>query len=465
MPLRPPLAVRFAIAVLVLASSPANVARAQSGADSTRRSRDTLSLDSLRARLERAEAAIALLREQLASETQSAVHSRSRIHVELSAQVLTNSFVTLGRVNNVDVPQTVLSPPPVATTAATDDATGFTLRQTRFGAAASVEDVMGATLASDIDFDLFGGLQSGPGDRRLFPEPRLRTARARLTWPQTELMIGAETPLISDLNPVSLASVSIPDFSGAGNLWNWLGQVRFTREIGGIGKGAKRVRLAIQGAMMSPYSATIAPGEPDAVDAGERSRIPAFEGRLRGRWGPTAEGDGTIAEGVIGRPGGEVGIGFHRGWVITTDSTTFASYAFSVDGHAVITRAVEIRGEWYSGQLLRGLGGGGIAQNFGRPIATAPAGSLGPPIRDQAGWLQVNLQPNPVVLTGVGCGIDLVNASDNPTRLQNTVCAAHLAWRPTQPLVLGVEYRHLGTRFSTGTFTAKHVNFFFGFEL
>ena len=467
MPPRPhPLpAVRLAIAVLLLASSSANVARAQSGADSTRRSRDTLSLDSLRARLERAEAAIALLRDQLASESQSAVHSRSRIHVEFSAQVLTNSFITLGRVNNVDVPQTVLSPPAAATTPATDDATGFTLRQTRLGAAASVEDLLGATLASDIDFDLFGGVQSGPGDRRLFPEPRLRTARARLTWPQMEVMIGAETPLISDLNPVSLAAVGIPDFSGAGNLWNWLGQLRLTRELAAIGKGTRRVRLAIQGAVMSPYSNTIAPGEPDAVDAGERSRLPAFEGRFRGRWGPTSEGDGTIAEGVIGQPGGEVGIGFHRGWIKTSDTTTFASYAFSVDGHAVITRAIEVRGEWYSGRLLRGLGGGGIAQNFGRPPATAPAGSLGPPIRDQAGWLQINLQPNPVVLTGVGCGVDVVNAKDNPTRLQNTVCAAHVEWRPMQPLVMGLEYRHLGTRFTTGTFTARHVNLFFGFEL
>jgi hypothetical protein len=387
------------------------------------------------------------------------------MHLELSAQVLTNSFVTLGRVNNVDVPQTALSPAPIATTPATDNAAGFTLRQTRLGAAASVEDVMGATLASDIDFDLFGGVQAGPGDRRLFPEPRLRTARARMTWPRTELMIGAETPLISDLNPISLASVSIPDFSGAGNLWNWLAQVRVTREVAAIGKGPGRVKLAIQGAAMSPYSNTIAPGEPDAVDAGERSTVPAFEARFRAKWGPTSEGDGTIAEGVIGQPGGEVGIGVHRGWVTTTDSSTFASYALAADGHAVIARGVELRGEWYIGRLLRGLGGGGIAQNFGRPPVNAPPGALGPPIHDQAGWLQLNLQPNPVVLGSVGCGIDLVDPNDNPTRLQNTVCAAQIQWRPMQPLVMGVEYRHIGTRLTNGTFNARHLNLFFGIEM
>jgi hypothetical protein len=429
--------------------------------DSTRRSRDSLSLDSLKARLERAEAAIALLREQVASESQSAVHTRSRIRVEFSAQVLTNTFATFGRVNNVDVPQTVLSPPAAAATPATNDATGFTVRQTRLGAAASVEDVFGGTLATDIDFDLFGGVQTGPGDRRLFPEPRLRTARARLSWPGGELMVGAETPLISDLNPASLASVSVPDFSGAGNLWNWLGQVRATREVVKVG-GA---RLAIQAALMSPYANTVAPGEPDAVDAGERSRLPAIEGRLRGRWGPETEGDGTIAEGLIGRRGGEIGVGFHRGWIATGIDATVASYAVSLDGHAVVASGVEVRGEWYAGRVLRGLGGGGIAQNFGRPAATAPANALGPPIRDQAGWLQVNFQPHPVVLTGVGCGVDVVNANDNPTRLQNTVCALHVAWRPMQPLLMGFEYRQLGTRYSTGTYGARHVNVFFGFEL
>jgi hypothetical protein len=278
-------------------------------------------------------------------------------------------------------------------------------------------------------------------------------------------MIGSETPLISDLNPSSLASVAIPDFSGAGNLWNWLGQARLTREVAAVGGGANKVRIAIQGAVMAPYSATVAPGDPDAVDAGERSRLPAIESRLRGRWGPDTEGDGTIAEGVIGRRGGEVGVGVHRGWIATEVGRTVASYAVSLDGHAVIASGVELRGEWYSGRLLRGLGGGGIAQNFGRAPATAPAGSLGPPIRDQAGWVQLNLQPHPTVLTGVGCGVDVANVNDSPTRLQNTVCATHVTWRPIQPLVMGVEYRQLGTRFTTGTYGARHVNLYFGFEL
>lgn len=427
-----------------------------------RRAADSLALDSLRARLARAEAAIALLRQQVAEESETAVHARSRVHLELSAQMLTNVFVTSGRVNNVDVPQIVLPPSAAAAPTPTNQALGFTLRQTRIGAAASVEHVLGGTFMSDIDFDLFSGTQSGSGDRRLFPEPRLRTARARLVWKRTEMMFGSDAPLISHLDPVSLASVGVPDFSGAGNLWNWLGQVRLTQALTPARDSTRGVRIAFQAAVMAPYASTLAIGEPDVVDAGERSGRPAFEGRIRARWG---EDESPTAEPAIGLPGGEFGIGMHRGWVVAAPGLLLESHALSADVRAVLARGVELRGEAYVGRLLRGLGGGGIAQNFGRPAATAPPGALGAPIRDVAGWVQVNLQPAALLGYGIGCGIDVADPDADPVRLQNTVCALHVDWRPIQPLVFGAEYRHLGTRYSTGTYTARHFNLIFGVEL
>jgi hypothetical protein len=440
------------VTLLLLAGGPLTAAGAQQRppTDTARQPADT-SLDSLRARLARAEAAIALLREQLAGESESTVHTRSRLRVELFAQVITNGFVTLGRVNNVDVPQTVLSPPPAGAEPPTNDALGFTVRQTRLGAAVSVADVLGGAFRGDVDFDLFGGVQNGPGDRRLFPEPRIRTAHAQLAWSRTELMVGSDAPLISMVNPMSLASVGVPDFAAAGNLWNWLGQVRITQEL----SRSRSLRVAMQAAVMAPYANTLGALEPDAVDAGERSRRPSLEGRLRIRWGDDEERLITGTS-MIGDRGGEIGVGVHRGWVATAPGELEDSHAFSLDVHVVPIRGVEIRGEAYTGQLLRGLGGGGIAQNFG---------AVGDPIRDVAGWAQLNVQPHPVLVAGIGCGVDLVDADVVPARLQNTVCAAHAAWRPMQPLVIGVEYRQLGTRFMTGTFGARHINLVLGFEL
>lgn len=443
-----------------------SVAAQSPPADSAKRSADTLSLDSLRARLARAEAAIAILQQQISDEAESAVHTRSRFHADLSAEILTNAFLTSGRVNNTDVPQTVL--PPATGQAGTvpgDASVGATLRQSRIGLTASVADVAGATFAGDVDIDFFGGVQNGPGDRRLFPEPRMRTARLRLIWPKTELMVGSDVPLISPLNPLSLASVGSPDFSAAGNLWNWLGQLRLTREIGSLGAGAHQVRWTITGAVMEPYASQLAANEPDAVDAGERSERPAFEARLNAQWLGASGSSATVSEALIAQSGGEIGIGMHRSWVATSAGTLVESHAVAVDAHAVVFPHVELRGEAYTGRLLRGLGGGGIAQNFGAPPIGAPAGAFGPPIRDAAGWAQLNVQPHTTIISGVGCGVDVTNPDDGATRLQNTACAAHVDWRPAQPLVFGVEYRQLGTRYSSGTYGARHLNLIFGFEL
>jgi hypothetical protein len=174
----------------------------------------------------------------------------------------------------------------------------------------------------------------------------------------------------------------------------------------------------------------------------------------------------TVSDALIGgRPGGEIGVGVHRGWVATAVDVLQDSRAVSLDARLVVLPRVELRGEAYTGQLLRGLGGGAIGQNFGAPPLGAPASALGPAIRDAAGWAQLNGQPVQSLIAGVGCGIDVTNPDDDATRRQNTVCAVHLDWRPTQPLLFGIEYRQIGTRYSSGTFAAHHLNFIFGFEL
>lgn len=418
---------------------------------------DSLSPDSLAARLARAEAAIAALRQQLATESQSTVHSRSRLQLDLTGRLLTNFFLTLGRSNNVDVPISALAPG----TEDERDAFGVTVRQSRLGAVATVSEVLGGTFVGDVELDFFGGVQNGPGDRRLFPEPRLRTTRAMLRWSRTEIMVGSDVPLISGLSPVSLVASGTPDFSGSGNLWNWLGQIQIGQTVGTTSVGATQVRWALQGAVMSPYAGTQYAGEPDAEDAGERSARPAFEGRLRAQWGDTAQRGASDVS--IGEGGGEIGLGLHRGWVSRGGGDLETSSAVAIDARISLGSRAELRGEAYTGRLLRGLGGGGIGQAFGRPVGTEP---LGPAIRDHAGWGQFNAQVLSTLLAGTGCGFDAVDDADRPTRRRNTVCAAHLLWRPSEPIVLGLEFRGIETKFDTGAVgRVNHVNLGVGFEL
>lgn len=422
---------------------------------------DSMLRDSLAARLVRAEAAIELLRRQLAVEATTVVRTRSRLQLELSARVLTNAFLTTQRVNNVDVPQFAL--PTVAQTPVGGSpgarSLGLAVRQTRLGAAVSVDSVLGGIFEGDVELDFFGGVSAGPGDRRLFPEPRLRTARARVRWSRSTLFVGSETPLISDLNPISLASIGVPDFVAAGNLWNWLPQVRASHDLVVRASG---VRVGVQGALLAPFTNVQHLAETDVVDAGERAARPYLEARVNLRWGEGGAQSGAPSDAMLGDAGGEIGFGVHRGWLRAAGDSTSRSHAVSADARVMIAPGVELRGEAYRGQLLRGLGGGAIAQSFGR-VATGEF--IGRPLRDTAGWVQLNIQAHVTLITGAGCGRDVVNVSDAPVRQSNTACAAHLLWRPAQPLIMGLEFRTLRTQYAERTNRANHLNLSFGFEL
>jgi hypothetical protein len=450
----------FGLTPAARASAQSPPARPDSAARDSAAAR--LSPDSLAARLERAEAAVALLRRQLATEASSAVRTRSRLQVELWAQILINGFASFGALNSADVP-TFATNEPAAPAGANQPATqalGMSLRQSRVGMSVAVDSVLGGTFAADVELDFFAGRAGGATVQYLFPQPRLRTARFTLRWPRTELLIGSESPLISGLSPLSVASVGLPGFADAGNLWYWLPQLRVTREIGTTSIGATSLRWALQGAILDPYSGVMQVSEEYGVDAGERSARPYLEARLRARWGP----DETEVAAGAGRSdaGGEVGAGVHHGWIQLSGDMLTTTEAVSLDARIGLHHGLELRGEAYRGRALAGLGGGGIGQNFGAPAAGA---QFGLPLRDSGGWMQLNWRANPTLLTGAGCGMDAANLDDRPVRQRNESCAVHLQWRPVQPLLFGVEFRHLRTTYATGVASGSHINLAFGFEL
>lgn len=419
---------------------------------------DSLSPDSLAARLARAEAAIAALRQQMATESQTTVHTRSRVQLDLNGMIITNAFYTNGRANSLDVPLIALAP---ASDAVEDHAFGATVRQTRLGGVVTVNQVLGGSFIGDLEIDFFGGVSNGPGDRRLFPEPRLRTTTATLSWSRTSLMVGSDVPLVSRLTPISVAAIGIPEFSGSGNLWNWLPTIRLSQRIAATPVAHTTLRWVVQGAVMSPFAGAQYPGDPDIADAGERSARPAFEGRVFAQWGDTTSSGSSDV--TIGDGGGEIGIGVHHGWVSVGDAPLQNSNAITADWRISFTPRVELRGEWYAGRLVRGLGGGGINQAFGKPIGNEP---LGPPINDQAGWGQLNAQFLSTLLGGAGCGLDVVDLADRPVRTRNTVCSAYTLWRPSEPFFVGLEFRGVATKYDTGaTGRVRQLNLGIGFEL
>jgi hypothetical protein len=422
----------------------------------TSRTAPPSALDSLRAQLARTDSTLRLLQQQVATESATPLRMRSRIQVELSARLIMNGSLTTGAVSNAEIPGFAApNRPPNAVLGTTPRVFGLSLRQSLIGASASVDSVAGGTLLADLELDFFSrALDANPP---LFPEPRLRTARVFLVWPRTEVMAGMETPLISDLNPISSAGVAIPVFAAAGNLWNWLPQLRISHTV--WAQPDNQWALAVQGALMAP-SATDRPlTNPQGADIGQASGRPALQSRLRLRRGEAL--DERAAQGVW-LSGAEFGVGVHRGWLRPAGDSLLQSWAVSMDLRMSLGHGLELRGEGYRGRLLRGLGGGGIGQNFGT-LGAAPT-ATGDPLTDTAGWLQLNAQWHPSWVAGMGCGTDRVHGA-RADRRRNTVCASHVTWRPAQPLLFSLEYRDLATRFSDGRRQAGHWNIALGIDL
>lgn len=165
---------------------------------------------------------------------------------------------------------------------------------------------------------------------------------------------------------------------------------------------------------------------------------PYLQARVFGAWGEVERG--------------EIGCGVHQGWLVPATERESA-LALACDLVAPLASWLEIRGEWFRGEALRGLGGGGIGQNF------LPSGET---LRTSGGWAQVNLRVAGRLGMGVGCGVD--HPVPGAVRHRNDVCAAHAMLRQEGPFFVGAEYRWMHTEYSTGRYVNDYVTLGTGFE-
>jgi hypothetical protein len=384
--------------------------------------------DSLADRLRRAEAAIRTLQQQVAEQAETSARSRSGAHLELSGRVMVSGFGNSRRVNNVDNPQFVR---PDTAPAVPVRGIGMAIRQTRLGLAVRASRVLGGAFTGDVDVDFYGGQMPSSGGRT-FPLVRLRTARAIVRWSNAHLLIGQESPLINGVNPETPAAIGTPEFAAAGNLWLWLPQVR-----GGV-ESSGRVRFGLDGAVLAPTSGDAAAAFDTDYDLAERSQRPFLQARTHVGWGEELRG--------------EIGCGVHHGWLMP-GAARVTSTALGCDLVAPLVSALDVRGEFFTGQALRGLGGGGIGQNFDPSNAA---------LSTTGGWLQVNWHALATTKLGAGCGTDqpdMVSA-----RRRNDACSAYATVHPEGPVFFGTEWRRLRTQYAAGRFTNDHVTLVAGFE-
>ena len=380
--------------------------------------------DSLLARLRRLEATVEALEKQVAEQSESGVKTSDGSRITLSWRVALNTFGNSRRVNNADDPQFVLVDPG---SGIGKRGGGMTMRHTRLNVTIAGGTVLGGNTTGDIDVDFYGGQVPSSGGRH-FPLIRMRTARAIVSWNRAELLVGQESPLVSMRNPESPAAVGTPLFATAGNLWLWLPQVRFTAFA------SERKRIGIQAAVLAPTSGDPAAPHDTDYDLAERSSRPFLQARAFARFGQ----DGGAAS--------ELGCGAHQGWLVPVTELESSS-AIACDVQLGLLEWLDIRGEFFTGQLLRGLGGGGIGQNF--------FGTTNDVVETTGGWAQMNVAPTDRLKVGAGCGAD--HPTGAVTRRRNDACSAFAVLRPVGAFSVGGEFRRLRTEYVSGRYTNDHV--------
>ena len=290
-----------------------------------------------------------------------------------------------------------------------------------------------------MQFDFAGGF-AATNNGVNFGIARLQTASLRLDWKQTSIIAGQDSLFISPLSPTSFASLAIPAFAYAGNLWGWTPQIRVEHRF----DLADQQTLTLQAGILDNLD-----WEPPAnsftrsAQAGEQSGQPAYA--MRTAW----------SRPVFNHPLSFAMAGYYgrQNWAYWDRKVD--AWAGMTDWQIPILRRLLLSGEFYRGRAVGGLGGA-IGQTIlfaGNPMysATTLRG-----LDSAGGWTQLKFQLTPKLeLNGVFAE-DNAFASDirgfatdannfGPILGRNRGALGNLVYRPRSDLLLSAEFRRLHT--------------------
>jgi hypothetical protein len=395
-----------------------------------------------------------LLSGKVDDQYQTKVESASKYRVRLSGIVLFNLFSNQGNVDNIDVPTLAYQ----GSGLQTSGSFGGTLRQSIFGFEVFGPQVMGAKTSGNVNFDVGGGfpaVSNGVNSGLV----RLRTGTMRFSWKDTDLVVGQDQLFFAPNSPTSFASLIVPALSYSGNLWAWTPQMRVEHRFA----VSEKSTVTLQGGILDNLT-----GEPPyyaytwyrAPQAGERSRQPAYAGRVAYSHPVLGHTFTLGAAGYYSRE--EYGYG-----------RNVNGYAAMLDWTLPLDRWFTLSGSFYRGQAIGGLGGGiGRSVLYNGPLLD-PATSV-IPLNTVGGWAQLKYRPTAKLEFNAAFGQDNPFAADvrffadavsygDPTLTRNQGMFANAIYRPRSDLLFSLEYRRLKT-FSIYDYnsTAGQVNLAMG---
>ena len=393
-----------------------------------------------------------LLSGKVDDQYQTKVESASKYRLRLSGIVLMNLVSNQGWVDSIDLP-TLAGPRPAGDSGGSFSAT---LRQSEIGFEAFGPTVAGAKTRADLQLDLAGGFPSLPNgiNSGLL---RLRTGTMRMDWTNTSVVVGQDGIFFSPNSPTSFASLAVPALAYAGNLWNWVPQIRVEHRVA-LGEDSS---LMFQGGILDPMSGeTPFAGPYRQAGPGESSRQPAYAARIA--W--THDVFGQPLRVGVGGFYSRQDYGFSRtvdGWAGMTDIELPVSHQFSLSGKV------------YRGKALGGFYGGiGRSALFSGDPTLASTQVQG--LNAVGGWAQLKYRPSNKLEFNGAFGMDNPYASDlkyfkyaqaygDPTLARNQGSFVNVIYRPRSDLLFSAEYRHLTTYTITqGGNSAGHLNLMMG---
>jgi hypothetical protein len=411
-----------------------NSASATTTQESTQSAYESPTAADLGTRVQRLEESTQLLGSKINEQYQTKVETAAKYRARLSGIVLMNAFHNVGASDNLDLPDYAEMPVP----GTSQTSFGATLRQTEIGLEIFGPTLAGAKSSANVQFDFFGGFPATNNGVN-FGIARMQTASLHLDWKDTSVIAGQDSLFISPLSPTSFASLAVPTFAYAGNLWGWTPQLRVEHRF----ELSDRQMVTFQAGVLDNLD-----WEPPAnsytrsAQAGESTGQPAYA--VRTAWSRPVF-DHPLSFGVAGYYG-------RQRWPWSRDVDAWAGMT---DWQIPLLRRLTLSGEFYRGRGVGGLGGA-IGQSIvygGSPMySTTPIHGL-----DSAGgWTQLKFQLTPKLeLNGVFAE-DNAFASDvrgfatdannfGPILGRNRGALGNLVYRPRSDLLLSAEFRRLHT--------------------
>lgn len=388
-----------------------------------------------------------LINNKLDDQYQSKVDSASKYRVRLSGIVLLNLFSNRGSTDNQDIPSFVTGPN------TGNGNFGFTMRQSEIGLEVFGPTLWGAHTSGSVQADFAGGF---PGtwngvNSGIF---RLQTASVRMDWDHTSIVAGQDDLFIAPESPTSFASLAVPAFNYAGNLWAWTPQVRVEHRF----DLSDTSRITVQGGVLDNLTGEFpADSYFRAPGPGESSGQPAFA--VRTSWTKMINGQPLTI--------GTSGYYSRQDW---PNDQYVDGWAAITDWQVPLSKRLALSGELYRGRAI-----GGLNATFGQSIVyngdpTNPYTTIHP-LDTAGGWSQLKIKATPRLEFNAGFGLDSPFASELRAGTssglyflaQNRSALGNVVYRPRSNLLFSAEYRHLQSfEISSSSEDAQQINLVMG---